>query len=477
MQTLKKHVPIQLQQDETKEYVLGVIILFSACACVIFSSIMYIRYTPNSLLLTTTKPFIDFYLLKHDFEKVTTIAQAFSLNRTLLQTAWCNEPTGNYNRRWETRADACVCINDKYLQFMKEVLQYHVNNSNTTDLIMHYLASPWVNDTVAETALAVYINSSEKVHQPILDGYIGTISTACINSRAVWKIEPYAARFNPVVSSLYCSIAYAMFGFLYVFKVNSANSTGWAAKWFMFFIAIASSAAFFAMDTVAYWFYGLAVLYIAVNYITSLKDEFMSIVEQGDFGLDIPNTFFPPHPLMVGTWNYLQVLFPVVVMYMGMANLLRDITGLFVLYVIGYGIICTIQRRFWTHFFINTNMIAEATDTGNKTHHIRITSDIATVYRNILFLFFNVVFVLLFFFGSVVIFTGWYNQSLVSGNWFALVMGFLFLLIFLLDYAHSRNLSMDNPLPLTTINTVQVILTTIITILFCISTGIDVSLP
>ena len=477
-----------IKEHEQREYFLGLFILIASLGSVLIPLIVYAIRPSRGIELTTTRPFVDFHLLGDVLGQVVTLKDALAVNKTLLQTAWCDEPTGNYYAHWETRAPVCSCIQGQFLDFIGLVLNSTLNTTGSVSTtvgnvttttpsdalrIENYLVTPWLNDTLAQAALSKYVNSTIAVPTAYVQSYAGSIASTCMPYHPVWKIEPYYGHFNPVVASFYCCTAMFIWAFSFIFRVDAVSKYDMLARLTTVTLAVAVAIVWILGDRSSNWFYSVGIIYFSVNYATSLNVEMQSVKgARTEKVLDPSKLFFPPSPLVVGMWQYIQILFPVIVVYLGATNYVRDVYALLGFYVIGYGVVSAVQRFFWSKWYMRENNRVEAYSKKNPYPPV-LTKQSSLFYRMPVMWSLAFTYIFLFFIGSVIVFAGWYNQTLVSGNWFALIISLVFAGVFLIELLETRVATLEDPLYISMVQILQLLAVVGCTVAFAFATMID----
>lgn len=205
--------------------------------------------------------------------QVQNISQATRMNATLMQTAWCTEPTGlfstirnmcrehtayyfamtctgNYYLYPETRSPACMCINNVYADFMLAILP----NSTSLARVIEYIKvvimtvlfvstsflitkfqkqAPWTNDSVAAGLIqSTYSLSNTIVLTTVKDSF-ATQTVNCLNQRATWRIYPNTYQIHPVILAFYTSFTLFLLGFTYMLRVEAPKDVGSWSKWLL----------------------------------------------------------------------------------------------------------------------------------------------------------------------------------------------------------------------------------------------------
>lgn len=468
-------MPVVIQRNQY-ENITGLILLFTSIASVLFTGIMYYKHISNSLLLTTTTPFVDFRLLYNIYIDTKTTGQSVNISYTnvLLNKAWCNEKTGNYYSTPQTRAPACTCINNIYAMYMRDVLSTQIYNDTILLGIQRYIMNPYNGDTVSAGLLNAYKYNTNTVPINVTNIY-ADMTLKCLNKRAVWRIFSYTSRLHPILSAFYTSYCMFIFAFSYLTQVESIIKTGVWAKYLLLVFSSGVTIFLLYMDFYANWMYAIGVILVNLNYTFALGEEFTSI-EEKEQAQPTGEVFNPPHPLSVGAWNYVMVSFPVLVVYMGCTNYMRDTMGLVGLYVIGYGIVSAMQRLFWCKWYLKNGMKIE-TYQLDRPHTTHILDDgVYQEFSSALQLILGCIYVVLLVFGSICIYMNWYVQGFMWGNWVAMVMGILYVFYFGLEFTDSPEkipVKYADMLQFNGVMFTQILLLVVINSIFCISTVVD----
>jgi hypothetical protein len=452
----------------TEEYVITVSLMFVSAGCVLFSGFMYNKYSTSSLQLITTRPFVDFGSLDDIYFQNKVLSGAIAMNRTLMSRAWCTELSSDINSRPETRSPACTCINSVYADYMKNIIILLTGNTTRANIMWQYYQAPWITNPGANSFISNYSSSTLVITDAMQAEY--TKSTLqCLQKRSTWVNSPYLVNINPLAMSFYCSSALFMLAWSLVLRVMANTHTGEWAKWFLFFIAVGCSAFLFVSDIASNWVYAVALLCIAINFVTSLNDEFSSMVEEEEHQLPL-EVFYPPHPIVIGLWYYIQIAFPIMVVYLGLSNLQRDVMALLGYYVVGFIIASSIQRMFWVKWYIRRGI-----KVINKHTH---TAQSSAKFQFIMLLFLAIIFIMTMFLGTMLVFMQWYNQNFMSGNWFAMIIGMVYTLVFFLEFLDKPNEKAHgtNGLQLGPIQLVQIYLVVAINVGFVIATAADATI-
>lgn len=411
----------------------GIIILFVSLASIIYTSVMYMRYSHSTLRLTSTEPFVAFSTVAGLYDSADTVQKVTQLKHDILDQAWCNEHTGNYNLRPETRSPACVCLMRVYTSFLTRVVDPLVNNTSLVDRFIAHVLKPYNNDTWAMDLWTTYSNMSELVVAGA--GVYKTPTVYCLSQRATWRVYPYSFEVHPLAMFFYTSMCLFVLGVSYILRVESPGVIGEYMKFLVLGLSVLGMIFLLYMYYPANWIYAIALLMYTLNFMLGINDEFISIAEYYDENTVLHrNTFSPPHPLMVGMWTFFLVFFPMVVVYVGLANLMRDMVALFAMYVIAYLVAACMQRLFWTKWYIQPFNYIE-NFMFDYTHKVyKLSEKSSGIFRAPLEEILTFTFGILFFLLIWTVFMGWYSQSIQSGNWFALIVGFALVLFFVLEF-------------------------------------------
>lgn len=463
---------LQERLNNTEERNLAIYLLVVAVGCALFSGIVYVSQPHRTITLTSTLPFIEFTLLPDVFRSTKTVRDLFTVNTTLLKTAWCDEPSGNPARRWANKAPACGCINSEWLKMMDEAIPLYMNSTLNSNLSA-YLREPWINNTQILTFLIDYVNNTSPVAAALPEKYASTIVHTCMYDRAVWKTEKYETGLHPALSSFYCSVSLFVFALSYLMRVPQEKDTTDSSQWVIIAVGVVSVISFFIIDSAKQWFYGFAILYVCLNFIIAFRDEFTAI-ESTEEAKVTNDMFFPPHPLMLGTWYYIQIFFPVLITYLGLSNLIHDLVGLVTYYIIGYIVVTSIQRLFWVKWYMRQgNKLVRTNETEQHTHHTLIER-FCGPFREYMEISLLVIFCLVLLISIVMIFVEWYPQTFTSGNWFGMVNAFILIGAMAVELLNKYpDYAPGDMLPMSIISRIQVILIGACTFLFSLSVWID----
>lgn len=413
-------------------YVAGLFLLFSSLVGVLFSSVIYYKYQGATYYITITKPFAQYYQYIDLYNSVNTVGDAVKLNATVLDKAWCNLPTGDYTLHPQTRSPSCTCLNNYYAQFMYDILAPLINNSNTSLNLQSWIQKPWVLDPASPSIFYSYVNSSVAVART-KSSYYGTASRACRTSRSTWRIDPYPFRLHPLALFFYTSFTMFIFGFSYLSRVESLSHTGSWSKYLLLGFSAAAILFLVLIDAAGNWFYALGIGCVCFNYLTSITDEFQSMVDKEQKPL-VEHSFVVPHPLMVGLWNYMIIFVPILIVYMGLVNYVRDIVALFGLYVLGYMLTACVQRYFWSKWYMQANMVIESFQMSYKHMDYTLTKESARLFRVPILIFLAVIFVVMLAFTSTTLFVNWYSETFLTGAWTSLAVASVLLIVFVIEF-------------------------------------------
>lgn len=462
----------------------GFLSLMIGASCVLFSGVMYYKYWDASLHVSTTQPFVYFSGLSLLYDGVSTVREAWGLQDKLMEYAWCTDYTGNYNLHPQTRAPACSCINDVYVKYMDVVMADRVNDSvmllgNETEVVnasrqlqaLHaYFQQPWEPNAIAGNLAVTVSNASVAGVSPV---WYKQQTVLCLKYRSVWREHGYFFRLHPLAMFFYTSFALFIFGISYFLRVQvpSVNST--TMKVLILILTLWGVSFIFFMNPLCNWIYSFALMCIWGNFMFSIDDEYCSIVETSTTAPELKkDMFIPPHPLKVGIWYYMLIFFPMLVVYLGLSNLMRDIGGLFGLYVVGYLLAACMQRYFWTKSYLCTNMRIETMIHGYEKEVYVLTAESSTPFRWLLELVLLGTSVVLSLVLVLTLFMGWYSQGFYCGNWVGLVAFAACLVFFGLEFfAHNSEL-----LAFTTIDFTQSMLCLISSVLVLFGAYIDAAL-
>lgn len=499
-----------------------VLTLFVATGCIMLSGFIHSTRKQSSLLITTTRPFVQFNQLPPIVYNVKTTREAVGLNKSLLDYAWCTQKTGNFYSRPENIAPACECIQNQYEKIMTSLTKPVINNPTVQAIYQAYLDSPWNNNrlglditrallltynfTTTSTQFPLWISdnpvlSSQNISNTTLASILSSLSAMtstvittrsdidfaagnmlkCMSKRAVWIVEPYVFRLHPVILSLYLSYALFMLVFSYVFRVDAKDHVGSWSKWYLFMITVFPVGYMFLDNIPANWPYALALILINFHYVTALRDEFTSIDEDLAKTKDLNHVahynFHPPHPLMVGLWYFALVEFPVIVTYLAFTNVTRDVVALLGFYMIGYLIALGIQRISWTNWYQRKGMKIEAYQgLGRSNFSLILNHYTSHIFRLPLYWTLFTIVVYVYFIGSLAVFLQWYNASFYSSNWMGLSSGLLYLAFFVLSLFYKPEkgpLVKGNEIKFDVNELAQFLLILSATLLFVVGTVID----
>lgn len=454
--------------NPTGEYFITVSLLFISAGCVLFSAIVYSKYPESSLMLITTEPFVDFGPLKDIYNNPLNkkLGTAIAMNKTLLNKAFCLRPTSDVSTYPETRSPACTCIAEVYADFMYDIaVNVMLNTTVVATQIKTYVARPWVVNATAKSWLLYYAGSVIVIPDAIIHKYDDQ-TVGCLKHRSTWLNAPYKVKIHPVAMSFYCSSALFMLAWSLVFRVMANAHTGDWSKWFLFFFAVGASSFLFIIDLSSNYIYAIALLCICINFVTSLNYEFTSMME------DIQHkptgrVFYPPHPIMSGLWYYIQIAFPIMIVYLGLTNLQRDIVALLGYYVVGFIIATCVQRLFWVKWYVTQNIRV----VGEHLH----TLESSHMFRRVLVFCLGFIIICTSFMCTMLVFMQWYNQDFMSGNWFAMLMGLAYTLVLFIEFFDGPSYTAhgDNGLKLGIVQIIQIYVVAAINVTLVISTTID----
>jgi hypothetical protein len=233
----------------------------------------------------------------------------------------------------------------------------------------------------------------------------------------------------------------------------------------------------------ANWIYATALLMFTINFLVGIDDEFISLAQyENPHVIITKDVFSPPHPLMVGTWTFFLVFFPVVVVYIGLSNLMRDMVALLAMYVVAYITASCMQRFFWTKWYMQPHNVIE-TFMYDYTHNMyKLSTSTSKIFRDPIQMILAFTFFVMFILLSWTIFMGWYNQSIQSGNWFALVAALSLLVFFALEFGtepvklNTKMNNIDEQVPFDIIQFMQVIIVVLCHTALLFGASIDATL-
>jgi len=450
-----------------KEYFILVTCLFISTLCVFYSGVIYNQYLHTAYTVFTTGPFVNFGDVKNVYYNNKVINTALVMNKTLLQKGRCMTNTSDYTVRPETRSPACACIINEYGSFIREIAQTWSASANVSDSVRNYYVTPWIPNPIALNWTANYTSKTIVIPENLVNKYADQ-TLLCLNKRSTWELIPYIVNIHPVAMSFYTSCALFMLFWSLVFRVMANKLTGDWTKWFLFFFALASSTFLFLSDLQSNWIYATALLCICIHFVASLGSEFSSMVEDTTTGGAMMTDFQPPHPIMVGLWYVIVINFPIMVVYLGLSNLQRDIVGLLGYFVVGFIIATCVQRIFWVQWYMQPNI-----NVVDNYRHSEISS---WKFRSIILTFLILTYTLVTFFATMLIFMQWYDQGFTGGNWIAMILGMVYVLIFIMQLFSSKPSTKTEGFELGGIQIVQILLVVGINIAFVIATTTDAML-
>lgn len=452
-------------------FISSLIVLFASVFCVLLSAVMYCKYSDKTYYISSTQPFVLFSELAGLYDGVATVRDAWNLQTQLMNFAWCTDFTGNYDSHPESSTPACSCINHVYVDYMLAVMGAQVNDSymfldNATSLVnvstqllalQSFFAQPWIPN-----ALVSVINESVVSQTTVVSKDVYQKNTIlCLTQRSTWKEYDYFFRIHPLAMFFYTSFALFLFSVMYFFSVQEVTANKLERYALVFFNTTGAVVFLLIMNPLSNWIYAIALLGIFGNYCTSIDDEYSSVVDTGVANEDyVAAGYEPVHPLKVGLWYYLVVFFPILVVYIGLCNLVRDMVALFGLYILGYLVVCCMQRYFWVKFVLRPYMPVEIVMRGYQRMDYYLQCQSSHFFGGALQKSLSLIFFVLLFFLSVVLMTGWYHQDFYVGNYVGLASFACMVVVFLLEFSVSYKEPQDpsEHLPFSVIDCVQVLL-------------------
>lgn len=457
---------ITVNQSSSLAFTAGIIAALVSLVCILASGITYWKYPDRSLAISTVRPFVRFNDVAALYNGITQLRQAVQMNTTLLNTGWCNEPTGNYYLYPENRAPSCDCINRQYAGFMGELLTSLVNNTTSLARVNSYILQPWNNDTFSMNIIRSYNNSTVAVSSVTTAKYY-TNTINCIPYHPPWKIEPYYFRVHPCAMFFYTSLCLFIAAFSYLLRVETTVIMGYYMKFCIILMATLGGAFMIIITPTANWWYALAIGCVVINYTFGLQEELKSIIPGSYTSVNqleansMPTLFDDavnaPHPILVAIWNFIVIFFPMMVVYMGVINFARDVMCLLGFYVVGYLLSAIMMRTFWSKWYLQKHFHTSLVQFNYPHQHYFLTEKSAKCFRVISLIFLSVMFWVMTFFLFFLLYLGWNPNILVSGGVLSIItFSGMAVLFFLEMWAYP--VETDGPLHFSQIHFIQVVI-------------------